>query len=82
VIENMTSEIFGSGGGEALAAQIGTPLLGTVPLDARLRESGDEGEPVVWSAPESASAQAIGRLAEKIRHRGGSGFLKSLPLVS
>jgi ATP-binding protein involved in chromosome partitioning len=82
VIENMTSEVFGSGGGEALAAEIGAPLLGTVPLDARLRESGDAGEPVVWSAPESESAQAIGQLADKIRHRGGGGILKSLPLVS
>ena len=47
VIENMTSDVFGSGGGERLAEQIGVPLLGQVPLDASLREAGDEGEPLV-----------------------------------
>ena len=57
VIENMTSEVFGTGGGERLAEQIGVPLLGKVPLDARLRECGDEGEPLVWAEPESPTAQ-------------------------
>ena len=53
VIENMTSEVFGSGGGERLAGQIGIPLLGQVPLDARLRECGDRGEPLVFADPGS-----------------------------
>ena len=57
VIENMTSEVFGTGGGERLAAQIGVPLLGKVPLDLRLRECGDEGEPLVWAEPESETAK-------------------------
>src|SRR5882757_1751435 len=52
VVENMTSEVFGSGGGERLAAELGVKLLGQVPLDARLRESGDEGVPLVVSDPE------------------------------
>src|SRR5262249_13911566 len=47
VIENMTSEVFGSGGGEQLAEQLGVPLLGVVLLDPRLRECGDAGEPLV-----------------------------------
>ena len=47
VVENMAGEIFGTGGGEALADQLGVPLLGTVPLDPRLRECGDRGEPLV-----------------------------------
>src|SRR5205085_10085813 len=47
VVENMTSEIFGEGGGERLATELGVPLLGSVPLDARLRESGDSGTPLV-----------------------------------
>src|SRR5207244_6330246 len=51
VIENMTSEVFGSGGGAALAAELGIPLLGCVPLDARLRECGDEGQPLVLADP-------------------------------
>src|ERR687885_2180294 len=45
VIENMTSEVFGSGGGDRLAEQLGIPLLGRVPLDAPLREFGDGGQP-------------------------------------
>src|SRR3954465_16033126 len=44
VIENMTSEVFGSGGGAELAHQIGAPLLGTVPLAREMREAGDIGE--------------------------------------
>src|SRR5436305_904576 len=46
VVENMTSDVFGSGGGERLAGELGIPLLGQVPLDARLREAGDRGEPL------------------------------------
>src|SRR6266516_1446837 len=42
VIENMTSEMFGSGGGARLAAELGVPMLGSVPLDARLREAADD----------------------------------------
>jgi ATP-binding protein involved in chromosome partitioning len=66
VIENMTSEVFGSGGGAELAHQIGAPLLGTVPLDARLRESGDIGEPLVLTHPDSPPARAIVAIAEKL----------------
>src|SRR5437764_8037759 len=66
VVENMTSEVFGSGGGERLAEQIGVPLLGQVPLDSRLREAGDEGEPLVVSDPGSPTAQTIVGIAEAI----------------
>jgi ATP-binding protein involved in chromosome partitioning len=85
VVENMTSEVFGSGGGERLAVELGVPLLGTVPLDARLRESGDAGDPVVWAAPESDAAIAIRELARAVagtRRERGVGIVKSLPLVS
>jgi ATP-binding protein involved in chromosome partitioning len=66
VVENMTSEVFGTGGGERLAEQIGVPLLGRVPLDARLRECGDEGEPLVLVDPDSPTAQTIVSIAEAI----------------
>src|SRR3990170_3831212 len=66
VIENMTSEVFGSGGGERLAEQMEIPLLGRVPLDPALRECGDSGEPAVWAAPDSAAARAIVEIAEAI----------------
>jgi ATP-binding protein involved in chromosome partitioning len=85
VVENMTSEVFGSGGGERLAADLGIALLGTVPLDTRLRECGDRGDPVVWAAPDSASAVAIRGLARAVaetRRERGVGIVKSLPLVS
>jgi ATP-binding protein involved in chromosome partitioning len=82
VIENMTGEVFGSGGGEALASQLDVPLLGQVPLDPLLRQQGDLGEPIVSSHPESETAQTIVAIAESIEARREAGsILKSLPLV-
>ena len=66
VVENMTSEVFGSGGGQQLADDLQIPLLGTVPLDAALREAGDAGTPLVLSAPESAAARAIAAVAAAV----------------
>src|ERR1041385_2592747 len=60
VVENMSGDVFGSGGGASLADDLGVPLLGTVPLDPRLREQGDEGEPLVVVDPEAPAARAIG----------------------
>ena len=51
VVENMTGEMFGSGGGAKLADELGVPLLGTVPLDTALRAAGDLGVPVVEADP-------------------------------
>jgi ATP-binding protein involved in chromosome partitioning len=85
VIENMSGEIFGTGGGEALADELGVPLLGTVPLDPQLRECGDRGEPLVLAEPGSETARTIVGLAERIvatKREQGVGFVKSLPLVS
>jgi ATP-binding protein involved in chromosome partitioning len=82
VIENMTGEVFGFGGGESLAAQLDVPLLGRVPLDPLLREQGDAGEPIVASHPDSETAQAIVAIAEAIdAHRQAGSIVKSLPLV-
>jgi ATP-binding protein involved in chromosome partitioning len=84
VVENMTSEVFGTGGGAQLAASLGTALLGAVPLDAALRESADRGEPLVWSAPDSPSARAIVEITEAVlatEGEHGVGIVKSLPLV-
>jgi len=82
VIENMTSEVFGDGGGERLAGELGVPLLGQVPLDARLRESADAGVPLVVSDPDSEPAQAIFELARAIDESRSGGFTRTLPLVS
>jgi ATP-binding protein involved in chromosome partitioning len=82
VIENMTGEIFGFGGGEALAGDLGVPLLGQVPLDPLLREQGDLGVPIVASHPDSDTAQTIVAIAEAIDARREAGsIVKSLPLV-
>ncbi len=69
VVENMSGEIFGQGGGESAARLIGTEFLGSVELDPRVRVGGDEGTPVVLSAPDSPTAQAFRRLARKIAAR-------------
>jgi len=82
VIENMTSDVFGTGGGEKLATELGVPLLGTVTLAARLRESGDAGAPLVTSDPDSESAQALIELARVIDASRAGGFTRTLPLVS
>ena len=91
VVENMSwweqpdgsrVELFGSGGGEALAASLsrltGTdvPVLGQVPIDQRLREGGDAGVPIVTSAPDSPAAVALGGIADKLaaRQRGLAGL--------
>jgi ATP-binding protein involved in chromosome partitioning len=82
VIENMTSEMFGSGGGERLAAELGVPMLGNVPLDARLRASADAGVPLVVSDPDSEPARVIVELARTIDASRAGGFTRTLPLVS
>src|ERR1019366_1214316 len=79
VIENMSwftgddqhrYEIFGSGGGAKLARELGIPLLGQVPLDTRLREGGDSGQPVVVSHPNSEVARAFVALADTVNRQG------------
>lgn len=59
-------DLFGSGGGEKTARELNVPLLGCIPLEISLREGGDRGIPIVISHPESASAQAIAKIAEQI----------------
>ena len=83
VVENMSGDVFGTGGGQELADDLGVPLLGTVPLDPVLREQGDAGAPVVSARPEAESARAILAIAEEIEslRREPAGILKPLPLV-
>jgi len=82
VIENMSGDVFGTGGGEELAAQLDVPLLGTVALDPLLREQGDLGVPLVAAQPDAATSQAIVAIAETIDARREAGsIVKALPLV-
>jgi ATP-binding protein involved in chromosome partitioning len=75
VIENMSwftgddgkrYEIFGSGGGQELADEIGVPLLGKLPLVEALRAGGDDGKPITAVDPESETAQAFHEIARQI----------------
>ena len=79
VIENMSwftgddgkrYELFGSGGGATLAADLGIPLLGQVPLVNAVRQGGDEGRPVTAIDPDSETAQAFRTIAEKLAALG------------
>ncbi|MFM7452361.1 MAG: P-loop NTPase [Cyanobium sp.] len=78
VVENMSAfippdapdkryAIFGCGGGATLAEEAAVPLLAELPLELPVREGGDRGQPVVLSAPESATAQAFIALAERLQ---------------
>jgi len=79
VVENMSwftgddgqrYEIFGAGGGAQLARELGIALLGQIPLDTRLREGGDVGEPVVVALPDSDVARAFVALAATVAAQG------------
>jgi ATP-binding protein involved in chromosome partitioning len=85
VIENMSGSVFGSGGGGELADALEVPLLGTVRLDARLREQGDLGVPLVAADPGAEAALAIRAIAETIagsERERGVGILKPLTVLS
>lgn len=57
--------VFGEGGAARLSADYGLPVLGSLPLDRRVREQGDAGAPVVVAEPESASARAFIAMARQ-----------------
>ncbi|MFC1586665.1 Mrp/NBP35 family ATP-binding protein, partial [Planctomycetota bacterium] len=66
IVENMTGDIFGRGGGKAFAEAHDTELLGTIPLDARVVNCSDSGIPVVVQHPGSDVAGSYNELAEKV----------------
>jgi ATP-binding protein involved in chromosome partitioning len=76
VIENMSGwvcpkcgtveDIFGKGGGEQTARRYGVPFLGAVPIDPRVVRSGDGGQPVVISHPDSPAAEAFESIAHRV----------------
>jgi ATP-binding protein involved in chromosome partitioning len=88
VIENMAYlscphcderiEVFGRGGGQAVAAALSrltgasVPLLGEIPIDLRLREAGDEGTPLVLSEPTAPAAQVLASIASQLASRSRS----------
>ena len=76
VVENMSwlecdgcgkrTALFGTGGGQRLADEIGVPLLGQIPIYAQVMEGGDVGRPIVVGEPDSAAAGALIGVAERI----------------
>jgi ATP-binding protein involved in chromosome partitioning len=58
--------VFGQGGGRKMADEAGVPFLGEVPIDPRVTECGDSGEPIVHRHKESPVAQAFLKLAEAV----------------
>ncbi len=75
VIENMSAfecghgesyALFGSGGGQALADDIGVPLLGQVPIEPAVAAGGDAGLPVTLATPASPAAQAFASIVERL----------------
>ena len=78
VIENMSyfvdpagnrHELFGRGGGSAIAEKLGTVLLGQVPLMPAIREGGDAGRPIVVTAPQSPAAVIFRDIASTLLTR-------------
>jgi ATP-binding protein involved in chromosome partitioning len=75
VVENMSwftgddgtrYEIFGAGGGKALADDLGVPLMAQIPLLPTMREGADRGAPVIEVAAESEAAAAFETLADAV----------------
>jgi ATP-binding protein involved in chromosome partitioning len=75
IVENMSylevggqrHEIFGHGGGMRLAGDAGVPFLGAIPIDPRVTECGDRGDPIVHKYPDSPVAKAYLALATTVR---------------
>jgi ATP-binding protein involved in chromosome partitioning len=95
VVENMSwlelpsgerMEVFGSGGGATVAGSLTrlvgatVPLLGQIPLDPQVRESGDGGTPLVLAAPDSPAAKALTGIADQLAVRRESLVGKPLGL--
>jgi ATP-binding protein involved in chromosome partitioning len=75
VVENMSyltlpdgskMDVFGQGGGEAMSKHYGVPFLGGIPMNPAVRIGGDSGAPIIITAPESDSAQAMQAVAEAV----------------
>jgi ATP-binding protein involved in chromosome partitioning len=84
IVENMSYfvgddgkryELFGHGGGRKLAGEAGVPFLGDIPIDPRVAQCGDAGEPIVHKHPDSPVAKAYLALAQTVLqelHRVGA----------
>jgi ATP-binding protein involved in chromosome partitioning len=92
IIENMSyfacpncsheADIFGHGGGEKMAAELGVPFLGRVPIYQPIREGGDSGVPLMIGEPESPAARAFMAAAEQTAAQVSiASFARPIPLT-
>lgn len=93
VVENMglhvcsncghEEHIFGAGGAERIAENYGVELLGSLPLDGRIRELCDAGTPTVSAEPDGVAARVYARIAQRVREQLESGALaQGAPVIS
>jgi ATP-binding protein involved in chromosome partitioning len=98
VVENMSyfscsnchheSDLFGHGGGESLATEMGVPFLGRLPIYQAIREGGDKGVPFVTTEPDSVAGRAFKSLAERVAaqvsiaaHKSAEANKGKIPLI-
>jgi len=81
VVENMSGEFFGSGGGEKLAQQRNIPFLGRIPLQANVREGGDYGRPVMAYDPDSPAGLAFQEIVQMVAARVSVVMLQSPNII-
>ena len=89
IIENMSyydcpkcgkrEDLFGSGGGEQIAARFGVPLLGRIPLISEVRAGGDAGKPIVVEQPEHAVSQLFVHIAGRVLEAVAAERLAAVP---
>ena len=73
--------VFGEGGGRKIAEELGVDFLGEVPIDPRVVEGGDKGEPIVRSAPDSPAAKAFLELGGTIARKLAVLAVKTPPIA-
>ncbi len=78
---NERTDIFGNGGGERMAVEMGIPFLGAVPIDTRVRSGGDEGAPIVMAAPDSPAAQAFLAVAGQVAAQVSVHAMRTLRVI-
>ena len=90
IVENMSylelpdgtrMDVFGTGGGERLAAESGVPFIGTIPMDPAVREGGDQGVPVTISNPDSPVSQALYAVAMDVAAKVSVAAVQNTDLI-
>jgi ATP-binding protein involved in chromosome partitioning len=91
IVENMSyfecphcgkqTHVFLEGGGKRLAEELNVPLLGMVPLQARMADLADEGKPIILSEPDSPAAKALVQIVKEIEGKVGGKKVR-LPVLT